>query len=195
MPQKFHNIVTVRGPEDKRLSFISKCFSRNSFDFNKVIPMPEELDIPAGSQYMMGMMYIRAKAGDKLLKVFTLDDFYFNVEKESNRLKAMNLLTPLELGQQALFNYEKYGYYTWLDWCYDKWGTKWNAFECVELAPPSQDVYVFTFKTVWCPPVPVYRVLNEMFPELEFSCTGSDKEDEDPTFAMLLTGANYVRGK
>jgi hypothetical protein len=47
----------------------------------------------------------------------------------------------------------KYGKDNWYDWCRERWGTKWDAFdtrvekECIQ------------FTTAWCPPEPWYREL------------------------------------
>ena len=88
-----------------------------SIDFNKLIPMPESLSIESGSRTDRGLnAYRRFMNGDKTAEAF----------KEEH---------PEEwaLGKQAYENIQKYDSPTWYEWCNKHWGTKWNAYSCVEL--------------------------------------------------------------
>ena len=47
-------------------------------------------------------------------------------------------------------------------WCWDNWGTKWNAYEGTRLN------YSLFFQTAWDPPKPVIVALAKLFPDVTF---------------------------
>ena len=48
------------------------------------------------------------------------------------------------LGKQAYENIQQYGSPTWYEWCNKNWGTKWNAYSCVELGKDDDTLEFFT---------------------------------------------------
>lgn len=50
-----------------------------------------------------------------------------------------------------------------IKWCKDKWGTKWNAFDCNLWRENMLEFY-----TAYDPPVPVYLELSRIFPSVVF---------------------------
>lgn len=70
------------------------------FDFNKIIPMPESLNID--SRY-------------DLQQILDKDRILNENEKE--------------LVKKYSENYKTYGFFDWYNWCISNWGTKWNAGE------------------------------------------------------------------
>lgn len=61
------------------------------------------------------------------------------------------------------------------DWCREKWGTKWNAYN-QDVAPtikPHSRQYTFT--TAWSPPEPVIKKMSELYPTLRFTCEWSEE--------------------
>jgi len=63
------------------------------------------------------------------------------------------------------------GYAYWLEWCVDKWGTKWNAYDAEQI-----DANTVRFQTAWSPPLPVLAELAKRFPteEIKFRWAGED---------------------
>lgn len=128
-----------------------------SFDFNKLIPMPEELNLTAGgledtavaSYYLSLDKTTQRKIEDKLYS--TKEDFYKNywnkykerIDYFKNHSKELNETEESfdgkieetdkkfdslrELGKQYVNNIINYNHSTWYDWCCDHWGTKWNV--------------------------------------------------------------------
>jgi hypothetical protein len=65
----------------------------------------------------------------------------------------------------------KYGVKTWLDWCPQNWGTKWNAY-----AVKFDGYDTYTFDTAWNHPDPVIKALSEQYPTLEFKVMYADED-------------------
>jgi len=80
------------------------------FDFNKLIPMPESLNIESGSRTGQAM---------KLYRAVQLSQE--RVDEDKKELYA--------LGEIACKNMEQYGFSNWYGWRIENWGTKWNSME------------------------------------------------------------------
>ena len=136
---------------------LTKTDDGYSFDFNKLIPMPKEMNVPAGSteHCAVASYYIsldkqgRRNVEDILesKKVFYdsnywrrykkyIDDYINNPEKlakekeyfEKNKNDQTREYNSLsELGKQYVDNISKHGFSQWYDWCSEMWGTKWNV--------------------------------------------------------------------
>ena len=131
-------------------------------DFNKLIPMPSELDIEAGS---------RTDAGMKEYKRFVAE-IGSHPELEAQYLAAHPEIDreEWELGKQAYQNIQKYGCPTWYEWRIQNWGTKWNAGK-VETANNR-----LSFQTAWNAPKPVMEKLSEMFPTVSIHHAWADED-------------------
>ena len=128
-----------------------------SIDFNKLIPMPESLNIESGSRTSSGLdAYRRFMNGDK-----TAADF----EKEYPEEWA--------LGKQAYENIQQYGAPTWYEWCNKHWGTKWNAYSCVEL---GKDDDTLEFYTAWSSVPTILEALSKKYPDQAVSYRWADED-------------------
>lgn len=128
-----------------------------SIDFNKLIPMPESLNIESGSRTSSGLeAYRRFMNGDKTAEVF----------KEEH---------PEEwaLGKQAYENIQQYGSPTWYEWCNKNWGTKWNAYSCVEL---GKDDNTLEFYTAWSSVPTILEALSKKYPDQAISYCWADED-------------------
>ncbi len=87
----------------------------NLFDFNKVVPMPEELNIESGSSGDWGMRYLLLNAKSSFL--WTDDDRSFMERMEKQKEENPDRLNnDGELGKKYLNNISKYGHTTWYGW-------------------------------------------------------------------------------
>lgn len=157
MPNWTMNKVTCKKSIGDKI--LTKTDDGYSFDFNKLIPMPESMNVPAGSTEMRAVAsyYIsldkqgRRNIEDQLekSKVFfdtnywkkyqgDINDFLQNPDKlkqaeESFSGKVDNsdktFSSFQELGKQYVDNIIQHGYAHWYDWCSEVWGTKWNVLD------------------------------------------------------------------
>ncbi len=163
MPNYIKNILSFDGdPTQVARLFTTIQGEKGLMDFNKLIPMPSELDIEAGS---------RTDAGMKEYKRFVAE-IGSHPELEAQYLAAHPEIDreEWELGKQAYQNIQKYGCPTWYEWRVQNWGTKWNAGK-VETANNR-----LSFQTAWNAPKPVMEKLSEMFPTVSIHHAWADED-------------------
>jgi len=104
-------------------------------DFNKIIPMPETLNIESGSM------------GDTGYEIITGDFGFLGEEEIMKRFYKMAIedrIEALELGIKYAHNKKLYGHKTWYSWANENWGTKWNSYSHSKV-----EDNVFEFQTAW----------------------------------------------
>lgn len=180
MPNHVKNIVKMNGITNMPL--FREEDGQKCFDFNKVIPMPESLNIESGSMTDESIMYylterctipVRCLKPDKkdLVKKLIQNSFskgeFLWAEEIFRRVMEKTYEEPeskkakiYEAGRTYISNYQKYGATTWYDWCCTNWGTKWNAY-----SNKQEDEDTISFETAWSNPEPVMLKLSEMYPE------------------------------
>lgn len=175
MPNWTSNVIKTNDP-----SIIPSFLTdEGDFDFNKLIPMPESLNVESGSRTDQAIAYYvterftipvwQTNLNQLISNSFSRNWAYDVVErlKEGILIGRIKDLDELyELGKQYLFNKENYGCYTWYEWCSEHWGTKWNACDTgFDKADPTS----VSFNTAWCAPEPIFRVMCNTFPAAEIS--------------------------
>lgn len=140
MPNWIANKLT--GVTEKELKpYMSKENDSTEYlDFNKIIPMPEELNIESSSTTSQGLEML-------MTKTFT--------EKDLGNLSDIDK-KRLILGCKAFSNLIKYGDVDWYYWHINHWGTKWN---CTDYAFDGDSC---TFFTAWNSPLPIIQKLSEI---------------------------------
>lgn len=152
MPNWVSNIVKVEGLSEKDL-FTKYEDGSVGFDFNKLIPMPPELDVADGG--------ITDVAIDSVISLFGYKPRSPWYDKSVEQfVKEGRFQELLNQGLQYITNRVKYGATTWYDWCNHHWNTKWNA--CYTKHPSPDVVY---FDTAWSTPDPIIKELSILFPE------------------------------
>jgi hypothetical protein len=73
---------------------------------------------------------------------------------------------------QMLRNYRKTGYLHMMDFARDKWGTKWNAGDCVVKLEEG----TASFDTAWSCPEPIFVELSKKFPDEVIEVTYADED-------------------
>ena len=132
----------------------------STFDFNKLILMPEELNLVSGSDETIARSCaVARRAGKK-----TSDEY------EKPWATGRSFEEWADLGEKYLSNIEKYGASTWYDWSWNHWGTKWNA------SDPWWDDYSVTFNTAWNTPEPIFKKISELFPDAPFHVEFADED-------------------
>lgn len=178
MPNHVTNILTFSGdPESirKMLDAIKNDEDGyGSIDFNKILPMPPELNIESGSRTTDGL-----KAYSAFAEIYALgqdpdkvDLLNIPEDREKPFLEKRKDIEKKtwELGKAAFRNLQKFGAATWYSWCTKHWGTKWNAYDC------SHNGETLSFLTAWSAPRPVLRELSRLYPEIGIAHSWADED-------------------
>ena len=122
MPNYVKNILSFDGDQDQVSRLFSTIQGENGLmDFDKLIPMPPELEIEAGSRTTAGFKKYMAFLAVTGLHT-EMEPAYLAVHLEIGR-------EEWALGKQAYQNIQKYGCPTWYEWRIQNWGTKWKIYE------------------------------------------------------------------
>lgn len=167
-------------------------------DFNKLIPMPEDLKIESGSRGEKGLIFLYLSSNDpnerlilekayRSLNPFNKQiykDVHFK-EMDSNLAKYKiddSFKEDIELGNKYLNNYKKYGYCNWYNWSVDKWGTKWNVEDEVSVIDLDDDNYEIRFDTAWSCPVGIIKEFSKLCDNGELDWMYYDEDYDGHTF-------------
>ena len=173
----------------------NEYYGIGTIDFNKVVPMPEDLKIESGSRTVNGIELCLTAAnplvdyyGDKKMSPADFSDLLeranrgrmFGSYRSSLSKEEIEKITKYEsgeslmqLGRQALLNVVLFGAADWYDWRCMNWGTKWNAYEFSDF---DEEDGSFSFETAWSAPHPILARLSEMYPDV---CIEHFWADED----------------
>lgn len=168
MPNHVVNIVSFQGDDAQIQKMLSEVqndeFGPGSISFQKLIPMPPELDIESGSRTNQGLKAYN----DYLSQHSASEDAYLQAHPDLDRETFL-------LGKKASDNIDKYGAPTWYDWRIDHWGTKWDAYGYDEGKDYSKTKEL-RFLTAWSAPHPILRKLSEQYPALEITHQWADED-------------------
>ncbi len=166
MPNHTANNFTVTGPKADVLRFVAQAKGTDSeLDFNKLLPMPEEL-----------------KGISSPVNIMTQDEIdelwsEWNERKSQGKLGEFDKERPFGLGLTRERSEElisKYGTYDWYDWRVCNWGTKWNAYDVTEWSineghwngeNSSATIY---YETAWSPATALWLNMSKDYPTLDF---------------------------
>ena len=156
MPNHITNILTIDKNQDEIAELMQN--GEEKFDFNRIIPMPKELEgtnSPA-----------RIVPNDKIEKELLV---WEEANKEKDSLLKMG--RPISTTESIdLIN--KYGADNWHDWCIANWGTKWNSYE----VSYSDNKKKIVFDTAWSCPLPVIEALSKKFSDTTFTLKYADED-------------------
>jgi hypothetical protein len=189
----------VTGPKQVRDALIELMVHEDGnglqhFDFDRIIPMPPELERTTPGQFAVAGLAILAREGipdtaealkvalgsfgstdplqDMLEAGWGIDAGVTKIEELIPYLKN-NVHMGARMQKEAsetLAAYRATGHTDWLTWSVDNWGAGWNAdqFELLYHGPGS-GVLRFRFVTVDFPR-PVFHALVQRLPNLRFVC-------------------------
>lgn len=176
MANNITNRITVNGsPEmiEKFFDFIrsdkgTPNNDKSLIDFNKIIPMPESLNIPASSDGEEAAAWVAVNErnlpdpreyGGKFCK-------YERIKSDPVELEAY-----LKEGRIRMDNLHNYGHQDWYGWRREHWGAKWNAYESYRLADN-----IIEFQTAWHGVPKLVSVLAQRFPDLSIDYMFADED-------------------
>lgn len=167
-----------------------------SIDFNKLIPMPEELNMKSGFLTHQGLkLYMDFQKESAVIAratLFTPEDKCTPIVMEHlAKWDAIEKKDPetWALGQQAFQNLKKYGCPTWVEWATLNWGTKDNAYSCAALDQNS-DTMTFQTSRVAVPKLAV--TLSEKFPEQEITYSWADADTKQHLGRMVFKNGKAI---
>lgn len=172
MPNHITNRIEFYGEQsniDKILELIKG--EDSCIDFNKIIPMPESLNIASGSStdnaiayYVTERLTIPVEHTDLAHLISNMFnkawayEVVSRVAKTAETASIEDLDKLYEMGKQYMFNRTNYGCYTWYEWCNRNWDTKWNAYDSYF----DSDNNAIEFNTAWSCPISVLDKLAEL---------------------------------
>ena len=158
MPNYVKNTVTVQHKNPKEI-MEAMDGDDGAFDFNNLVPMPDELK---GIQCMSdgeGDVFYRTEDLEKAeIKDLAFADF-------TDDFPMPKIPTPEWVRENRLDEFtvkrliKEHGAAYWYEWCIYNWGTKWPATEVTTDMKDNQLVY--DFYTAWDAPFPVMRKFFE----------------------------------
>lgn len=132
-------------------------------DFNKITPMPDELNITSGSSGDMGLSVINGES----------ENIFMDMREQLKRFYEMDSKRRIEVMEAGIAyakNIEKYGFKTWYDWSIENWGTKWNASDC------ESENKSFEFTTAWSGVPDLIEKMHLEFPTVKILYEFSDED-------------------
>ena len=157
---------------------LTKTDDGYSLDFNKLIPMPKELNIEASSSGEKGLIFLYLtslnlyntvtirkayKSLNPFNKEINLNPFFKKIDSNLSKYENdENFQKSIELGKKYLDNYIKYGYCHWYNWAVNNWGTKWNVEDEVSVIDIGDDNYEIIFDTAWSCPTGIIKEFSKI---------------------------------
>ena len=161
MPNHITNRLTIIGTEEqvKQVTEAIRGEREDQFiDFNKIAPIPKELE-----NTQSPIRIISQKEYDKQEKRI-VEGNLTNDEKNFGLSRGLT--------QKLVDEYrKKFGHSDWYNWRIENWGTKWNAYEQVQI-----DENVIEFQTAWSTPFSLLVNLSELFSEVTFEVRFADED-------------------
>lgn len=193
MPNWTENNVTAK------TEVLSKYLNeKGEFDFNKLVPMPEALEVEDGSSGQNGLTYLYYKASnqhsdeynperaEEINKVYrSLNPFFSDIASEKrykeivrefcNNPYSKDNKRSIETAEKYIENYKEYGACTWYQWCIKNWGCKWNASHiCADEI--GDGLMTVSFNTPWNLPEPIFEKMCKDNPEEPILFEHSDED-------------------
>jgi len=167
MPNHVQNRLTLVNASRVEIKKFNELFHKDEdfISLNKIIPMPESLQIESGIRSSKAEEIINSADPEKALADHLAkmrEDRHYTEEdcEEFKRLVA-----------QVKYNLDKYGYPTWYDWSIKNWGTKWDTYDGNSLGDDS-----CCFCTAWSTPFPAMVALSKMLQDCEIEVEFADED-------------------
>lgn len=142
-----------------------------TLDFNKLIPMPEELNIECGSIADRGFAHYKDFVSSYALSKGITGIDYLNIPEESEEHYLKYFINipkeEWELGKKAYRNQMKYGARDWYHWAIQNWGLKWSAYGFK--APEAREPNKIIFDTPDYAPHKIIWMIAEKYPDVEIT--------------------------
>ena len=187
MPNHIINTIRLTGDRQKISELLESVkdnrFGIGSLDFNKVIPMPESLQIETSSSMERGL-----KAYKEFVDICTFDgankdmDLLNIPEDKENiflRMRKDVKREDWELGRQAFRNEIMYGAPSWYDWSIKNWEQSGTHMAMTALTVRTLlKIPHFHFTLLGVLPTPLSKNLRKDIPRFHLNMNGQMKTSE-----------------
>ncbi len=167
-----------------------------SIDFNKLLPMPKELDMEAGTRTDQGLKLVREyhHALDILAQRkpgMTPAEYALSLRQCEGLYRKKRMADPMTwaLGEQAYTNIQRFGSPTWYEWCNRNWGTKWNAYQP---CPLRENDHTMVFFTAWNSVPKIVALLSRKYPEQIITYRWADEDIGHNVGEVTLKGGEVI---
>lgn len=203
MPNNITNQITF-GSDSAALAAFQKMLHDvqmegqplGSIDFNRLLPMPKELDIEAGTRTDQGLKLVQEyhHALDILAQRkpgMTPAEYALSLRQCEGlyRKKRMADLMTWSLGEKAYNNIQRFGCPTWYEWCNHNWGTKWNAYQP---RPLRENDHTMEFFTAWDSVPKIITLLSRKYPEQIIAYRWADEDIGRNVGEMTMNGGEII---
>ena len=183
MANYYQSSLTLRGEREtmeKIFDSIKDEESKRVIDFDKVIHMPEELNIESNSACETIIVLLMRQARFLFFGPYSpeVKDAWKRYEKWPEEHKEKYE----EMAKKYLMNIAKYDYPNWYSWHIAKWGTKWNSIEGYGTQRREDDTIYFETANGFCEPI--IEALSKQYPDVEFIYEAADED----------IGSNTIKG-
>lgn len=161
---------TVNASEETIKKYMTKNDKgEDEFDFNKVVYMPEDLNVESGVNDIKIVAYLTDKlkleTTDEMKREFDLiisNPFALgSFDEVRDRLSEHKDIDKLyDEGKVLVENYKKYGSTDWYNWRWEHWGTKWNACNTY-----YDEGFSLQFDTAWSVPEQIFVEMSKQNPD------------------------------
>lgn len=169
MPNHVATILTIVGDDAEIKRFVTAVDKGedNHFDFDGLLPMPEELRGTSSP--------VRIQTQEEIDAIWA----EYNTKKENGTLDPWLLKQghPFGLGLTQAKHDEligKYGYPDWYSWKIANYGTKWGAYDTGEWEI-SEGFATISYSTAWSPANNFFVTVSQQFPSLVFTTEYADE--------------------
>ncbi|MCM1440504.1 MAG: hypothetical protein NC131_15090 [Roseburia sp.] len=206
MPNHVKNIVKMKGVVNLPLFTMEddvKCF-----DFNKIIPMPESLNMESGSMTEEAIIYfvterctisLRSIKDEykEIVSKHVTNSFHSSWANEVfiRTIDRVHDMIPdkkeefYKAGETYVSNIINYGYPTWYNWRINNWDTKWNAY-----SNKQKGTDIIIFETAWSNPEAIMIKLSEMYPDIKIEHWWADEDTGNNDGHRIYLGGKIIEG-
>lgn len=183
MPNWCEQDLRVEGSRDALIAFRDEFWTSEEkpLDDQKIMPMPEELEIPAPATmsdpykaYYGNWRDTRAAkhdGGTTRKEVIELVEQHFD---EKRRDAVLDGMSPKQYADRVRSNVKKYGFADWYEWANAKWGTKWGICDCHmedDVGEVEEGELFYSFTSAWTPAVGLMKEASRKHPDVTLILT------------------------
>ena len=206
MPNWTYNEIRIKGDKNTIASIKEFVKSEESeFDFNKIIPMPDSLNIESGSRtdrailvYLSDKLTTKPnKREDKWQMAYNLvsnpfrEDWVLELYDRLVNDPPKDIDQLYEDGKTYVDNYQKYGAVTWYEWRCANWSTKWNACR-VSMTDSHEEEVEYFFDTAWCCPYLVISELSQIYPNVKIEHQYRNEDGYETIFTDIYLNGEII---